>query len=132
MKWEGALKFSGEGHWGARVTIEPGPKYGGSGKNPTPMEALAMALASCTGMDAVLILEKMRVELEKFEIHVDARRREAEPSYFEAINMTMHMAGRNLTQEKAEKAVGLSLKKYCSVAAMLEDKASITYEVKLE
>lgn len=126
------MKFTAENETGAGVTVETGIKYGGSGKNPTPMEMVVMALASCSGMDIVMILKKMRVDLKKLEVLVDARRRERDPSYFEDIKMTFVISGDGLTKEQADKAASLSVDKYCSVAVMLRDKASITYETRVE
>jgi putative redox protein len=128
VAWAGEMKFKAESETGAGVTMETGVKYGGSGKNPTPMESVAMALASCTGMDMVIILKKMRVDLKKLEIKVDARRRDGEPSYFEDIKMIFNASGDGLTADQMNKAMSLSVEKYCSVAAMLRDKATITYE----
>ena len=132
VTWAGEMKFTAENESGAKAVLETGVKYGGSGKNPTPMEAVVMALAGCSGMDVVSILKKMRVELKKLEISVDARRRDEDPAYFEDIKMTFRVSGDGLTKEKVDKAVGLSVDKYCSVAAMLRDKARITYETVLE
>lgn len=132
VTWAGEMKFDAQGETGASITLETGVKYGGSGKNPTPMEAVAMALAGCSGMDMVAILRKMRVDLKKLEIFVDAKRRDGDPSYFEDIKMTFVVAGEGLTKEQADKAASLSVEKYCSVGAMLEDKATITYETKVE
>jgi putative redox protein len=132
VTWVGEMKFDAQGETGASITLETGVKYGGSGKNPTPMEAVAMALAGCSGMDMVAILRKMRVDLKKLEIFVDAKRRDGDPSYFEDIKMTFVVAGEGLTREQADKAASLSVGKYCSVGAMLKDKATITYETKVE
>lgn len=132
MAWAGDMRFAAKSETGADVILETGKKYGGSGDNPTPMEAVVMALASCSGMDIVMILKKMRVELKKLEIKVDAKRRNEDPSYFEDIKMTFIASGDGLAQEQLEKAVGLSVDKYCSVAAMLREKASITYEAVVE
>ena len=62
VDWAGEMKFDGENGTGGKVTLETGVKYGGSGKNPTPMETVLMGLASCSGMDIVMILKKMRVD----------------------------------------------------------------------
>jgi putative redox protein len=132
VTWAGEMKFTAESETGASITLETGVKYGGSGKNPTPMEAVAMALASCSGMDMVMILEKMRVNLKKLKILVDARRRDGEPAYFEDIKMTIVVSGEGLTKEQADKAASLSVDKYCSVGVMLKDKATITFETKVE
>jgi putative redox protein len=126
------MKFAARSETGAEVIMETGKKYGGSGDNPTPMESVAMALASCSGMDVVMILKKMRAELKKLEIRVDARRRDGDPSYFEDIKLTFKASGENLAQEQLEKAVGLSVDKYCSVAVMLREKATISYEAVVE
>lgn len=132
VTWAGEMKFTAESETGASFTLETGVKYGGSGKNPTPMETVAMALAGCSGMDMVAILRKMRVDLERLKIFVEAKRRDGEPSYFEDIKMTFVMAGDGLTKEQADKAASLSVDKYCSVGAMLKDKATITFETKVE
>ena len=128
MAWEGAMKFTAESESGASMVFDTGIKYGGSGKHVTPMETVAMALASCSGMDIVLILKKMRVDLKKLDIKVDAKRRDREPAYFEDIKMTFTASGDGLTEEHLNKAMKLSVDKYCSVGIMLRDKATITYE----
>ena len=130
--WAGDMKFNALNETGASVVMETGVKYGGSGKNPTPMESVAMALASCSGMDIVMILKKMRVDLKKLEISVNAKRREGDPSYFEDIKMTFVVSGEGLTQEQADKAAALSVEKYCSISAMLKEKAAITYETRIK
>lgn len=132
LAWAGEMVFTAESETGAEVTLETGVKYGGSGKNPTPMEAVAMGLGSCSGMDIVMILKKMRVDLKRLDVVVDARRREGEPSYFEDIKLTFVVSGEGLTKEMADKAARLSVEKYCSVSVMLEDKATITYETRVE
>jgi putative redox protein len=132
VDWAGEMKFAAENGTGGKVTLETGVKYGGSGKNPTPMETVLMGLASCSGMDIVMILKKMRVDLKSLSIAVEARRRDRDPSYFEEIKMIFRLSGDGLTKEQADKAAGLSVDKYCSVAAMLRDKAEISYETIVE
>ena len=132
VDWAGEMKFDAENGTGGKVTLETGVKYGGSGKNPTPMETVLMGLASCSGMDIVMILKKMRVDLKSLSIAVEARRRDRDPSYFEEIKMIFRLSGDGLTKEQADKAAGLSVDKYCSVAAMLRDKAEISYETIVE
>jgi putative redox protein len=131
VTWVGGVKLVGETDRGNKVTMETGPKYGGSGENPTPMELVAMALGGCTGLDIVLMMKKMRVDLKRLEITIETKRRAEPPEYFEEINLTYTMAGDGLTQENATRAVSLSNEKYCSVGAVLREKAKITYAIKL-
>jgi putative redox protein len=131
VKWEGGRKFVGETSTGARVTMEPGPKYGGSGRHPTPMEMVAMAHGGCTGLDIVMILEKMRAKITRLEIEVETKRHEEPPNYFEEIKLTYTVSGEGVTEENVKRAADLSHEKYCSVGAMLKDKAKISYEIKI-
>jgi putative redox protein len=131
VKWESGHKFVGETETGARVTMEPGPKYGGSGQHPTPMEMVAMAHGGCTGLDVVMILEKMRVKIARLEIDVETKRHEEPPNYFEEIKLTYTVSGEGVTEENVRKAASLSHDKYCSVGAMLASKAKISYEIKI-
>jgi putative redox protein len=132
VRWEGGTKFTGETAGGVKVTMEPGPKYGGSGQFPTPMELVAMAHGGCTGIDIVLILQKMRAELTRLDVEVETKRREEPPTYFEEIKLTYVVSGKGITEDNVRKAVQLSHEKYCSVGAMLEDKAKISYEIRIE
>lgn len=131
VKWEGGRRFVGETGTGARVTMEPGPKYGGSGQHPTPMELVAMAHGGCTGIDIVMILEKMRNKVTRLEIDVETKRREEPPTYYEEIKLIYTISGEGLSEESVTRAADLSHEKYCSVGAMLEDKAKITYEIRI-
>ncbi len=132
MKWDGDLRFTSESDTGAGVTVDTGVAYGGSGKYSTPMELLLVALAGCAGIDLVMILKKMRVELSKVAIDIEAKRRDEEPRYFEEIKLVYTLSGEGLTEEKAGRAAKLATEKYCSVGVMLREKAEITYEVRIE
>jgi putative redox protein len=132
LHWDGEMRFVAESETGARVTMDTGTAYGGSGKHPTPMEMLVMALGGCTGMDIVSILQKMRVDLKKFEVEIASKRRQEHPKYYEEIKMTFVLSGDNLTEDKIRKAADLSTEKYCSVGVMLKDKAKITYDFRIE
>ena len=132
LSWDGDARFIGENEGGARITMEPGPAFGGSGKYPTPMELLAFALGGCTGMDVIFILQKMRVDLKKLDIVIETTRRKKEPRYFEEIKMVYLFSGEGLTEAKARRAVDLSNEKYCSAGVMLREKAKITYDIRIE
>ena len=132
VTWDGGVRFVGSNDRGNTVVMEPGPKYEGSGQNPTPMEIVAMALGGCTGIDIAMMMKKMRVALKRLEIQIETKRRTEPPEYFEEIHLTYTMAGDGLTEENAKRAVSLSNDKYCSVGAMLGARAKITYSVRVE
>jgi len=115
-------------HW---VPIDTREKAGGSDAASSPMELVLMGLASCTGLDVRVILEKRRVQLNDFTVEVDAERAEEHPKVYTKIHLKYTFTSPDLTEKDAEKAISLSENKYCSVSAMLEKTAEITTEYEI-
>jgi putative redox protein len=92
-----------------------------------PSDMLLVAVASCTAVDVVQILNKKRMPLSSMTIQVDAEQEEDPPWTFKKIHMHFQMAGKNLTEEDVHKAIELSESKYCSVAASLRGAVEITF-----
>jgi putative redox protein len=95
---------------------------------PSPMQAVLMALCSCTSVDVVNILKKKRQELIALRVTAHATQAEAPPRVFTYIKLTYAVRGR-LNRKAVEDAVSLSKNKYCSVSKMLEKAAVIEYEI---
>jgi len=101
-------------------------------KTIRPMDLLLMGLASCSSVDIVKILKKQKQTLDDYRVEVDATRREnLTPSLFNHINLTFIFEGEKLSPSKVERAVALSIEKYCSVSKILEETATINYELVL-
>jgi putative redox protein len=116
------------GHW---VTMDGPERFGGHSAGPRPMELMLMSLASCTGMDVVSILRKMRVQLDDFRIEVEADQSAEHPKVFTSVKLRYLFFGVEIRLEDIERAIELSQEKYCAVTAMLRDKVDISYEYKL-
>lgn len=129
VDWKPNMRFDGVNQDGVTLTMDASSQHGGSGAGPSPMEAVLMAVAGCTGMDVISILNKMRAPLEKLLIEVDADRAADHPKVFTAIRIRYLASGPGLAEDQVSKAVSLSQEKYCSVAAMLGKAAKISYEV---
>jgi putative redox protein len=127
MRWEGGMRFGGVAESGGTLTLDARPEHGGTGQGPSPMEALLLALAGCTGMDVVSILGKMRAPLAGLEIHASGDRADEHPRVFTRIRLEYILRGKDLQPEQAGHAVQLSQEKYCSVSAMLRASAELTY-----
>ena len=129
LVWQGErLRFEG----GGTQPHTPSIVVDGDGEGgPSPMITLLLAAAGCSGADIVLILKKMRVDLQSLSIEVTGTRREEEPRRYTAISFRFQMAGGGLDQAKAERAVQLSVEKYCSVIASLAPDTTVEYEVVL-
>jgi putative redox protein len=124
LTWQGGARFDGGEPGGPAILID------GDGKaSPSPVVALLMAAAACSGIDIVLIMEKMRVELTELTIAASGVRREEQPRRFLSMHFDFRMAGAGLDETKARRAIDLSIEKYCSVVHSLAPDIAITYDV---
>lgn len=94
------------------------------GNGVGPMESVLMAIAGCSTIDIVMILEKMRQPLENIEVNVEAERREEIPRTFTKVKLHYIVKG-ELKEKKVQQAINSSLEKYCSVSKMIEKSATI-------
>src|SRR3954453_17758155 len=95
---------------------------------PSPMEAVLMALCSCSSVDVVSILKKKRQALTGLLVTANATQAPAPPRVFTHIKLTYAVRGK-LSRKAVQDAVCLSKNKYCSVSKMLEKAATIEYEI---
>lgn len=129
LSWTGeGLRFHGTGTLPATpaITLD-----GDGAAGPSPMLALLLAAAACSGADVVSILEKMRVSLRTLEIDVHGVRRTEDPRRYTEITFRFRLAGDGLDRAKAERAVHLSLEKYCSVVHSLRPDIAVRHEITL-
>lgn len=125
--WKEGMKFEGRVR-DHKVAIDTLPDLG-EDTAPGPKDLVLMGLASCTGMDVVSLLRKMRVDFTGLEIHIETDLTEEHPKVFDEINMKYIVSGKDLDKAKVEKAITLSYDKYCGVSAMLKKNGPITYSI---
>jgi putative redox protein len=96
-----------------------------------PSEMLLVALASCTGVDVVEILEKKKINLISLEISATAEQDQDPPWTYRKIHLLYKVKGDGLTEKALQQAIHLSETKYCSVAATIRGVVEITtsYEI---
>ena len=123
--------FQGEGSSKVVTNIDTAVTAGGSGHGSNPMELVLMAIAGCSGMDIVSILEKMQVKVQRFETTVEGERASEHPKVFTDIEVVYKFWGNSLPEDKLQRAVQLSMSKYCSVANMIDKAANITYRIEV-
>lgn len=119
---------------GNSVESDGSPDIGGSHKGMRPMQMVLSALGSCSAIDVIQFLKKMRQPLRDIEMKITAKREaDAVPSLFTDIHLHYVLHG-PLDSRKVERAITMSVDKYCSVARILEHTATITwdYEIKFE
>ncbi len=92
-----------------------------------PMQLLLMAVGSCSAIDVIGILKKQKQPLDDIKVEVDGEREKNDTfSLFKKIHIHYKFYG-NIDEKKVERAINLSLDKYCSVSKTLEKTADISY-----
>ncbi|HEX6495252.1 MAG TPA: OsmC family protein [Acidobacteriaceae bacterium] len=97
-------------------------------EGPTPMEYVLMALCGCTSVDVISILTKKREPFTALTVSANAEKAKESPSVFTKIELVYRVSGA-VNHKSMEDAVRLSKEKYCSVSAMLEKTAQITFTI---
>ena len=125
-EWQRDDVFKGIAENGNTLTFDAGDEHA---EGPSPMEAVLMALCSCTSVDVVSILKKKRQALTGLRVTAEAERAESAPRVFTRIHLTYTVRGAGLSRKAVEDAVALSKNKYCSVSQMLEKAAPVSYGI---
>ncbi len=121
--WTDNLRFLGQASSSHGIVVDGASKTGNS-----PMELVLVGLCGCTGYDVASILGKKREPFTSIEVRAEADRAATPPTVYTEIRLVYRVGG-NVSHKAVEDAVRLSEEKYCSVAAMLNKSAKITYTI---
>ena len=117
---------------GNTIQTDGSEAIGGEGKGVRPMQLLLMATASCSSIDIVMILNKMRVAFDDLKVEVEAESEMMDTySRWKTIHLKFIIIGKDISVKKAEKAAKMSIEKYCSVSKALEHSSEISWEVEI-
>jgi len=126
VDWVGRNEFEAHRAGGPKIRID-----GDSKTAPSPFDALLSALATCSATDVVAILQKQRTPVKALQIAVDARRVDATPRRLASALLHFTVTAPGATAEKVERAVELSVTKYCSVRSSLLADIPVTWTIDL-
>ncbi len=128
----GDYGFEVKDAYGQSVKIDNSPEHGGDHFGVRPMQMLLMSLAGCSGMDVISILKKQRQNVTDYKTIVQGEREHGvEPSVWKYVELEFIIYG-DVEEGKAQRAVELSINKYCSVAETLRRAgAEIKWSVKV-
>lgn len=126
------ITFAGKANSGNWVMMDGPEDFGGSNGAIRPKELLLLGLAGCTGSDVVAILQKKRVKLDGFELNVEADMTEEHPKVFTKMHVEYVFYGKDIKKEDVERAIELSVTKYCGVSAMFEKAMELTHSYRIE
>ena len=123
-KWTGGMVFDAEIN-GHHLKMDADPEWGGTDQGPRPKPLILAALAGCSGLDIVSILNKMQITDYSFEIVTEGEPTQEPPIIYHTITAKFIFKGENLPADKLKKAVTLSTERYCGVNAMLKKAANV-------
>jgi putative redox protein len=116
VEWRDGLNFHAVGGSGFALDFSStSPAEGGS-----PMEIALLAAAGCTAMDVISILQKKRQNVTDFAIEISGRRADEHPKVYTEMSLTYVLAGEGIDPAAVERAIELSMTKYCSVSIMFK------------
>lgn len=126
LTWDKELTFVGRTQEGYEIDFDGHVQWGCK-----PTDALLLSLAGCMGIDVVMFLQKMKMELETFKVDIVGERNTAPPQYFRTVGLVLHLTGKNLNPKRVARAVSLSHEKYCSVYNSLRKdmEVKVTYNI---
>jgi len=126
VAWTGGQRFDAGRPNGPSHRIDADGATG-----PGPVDTVLGALAACTSVDIVSILEKRKTPLESLTIDVTGDRADATPARLTRIHLHYTMRGAGIERVHAERAVELSVTKYCSVRDSLDPAIPVEWTVEL-
>ncbi|MFS4415542.1 OsmC family protein [Maribacter sp. 2307ULW6-5] len=126
--WKGGMAFESTNPSGHPVNIDVAPEDGGAGSGFRPKALMLSGLAGCSGLDVAMLMKKMKLEVDDFRIETIANLTDEHPKYYDKVTIAYHFTGGALNKEKLQRAVDLSVEKYCGVMEMFRRFAELKIE----
>ena len=117
-KWLGDMRFESSNPSGHNLFIDAGEENGGKSEGYRPKALMLSGLAGCSGLDVASLIKKMKLEVVDFKIDIEANLTDEHPKFYDKVAMHFHFYGANLNEKKLQRAVDLSIEKYCGVMEM--------------
>lgn len=118
---------------GGKIRIDGNTQIGGLEGGMSPMQLLLAGVGGCSAINVISILEKQKQNLTNLTVEVDSEKIKLKEGYseFKEIHLHFKLSG-DLDIKKVERALELSITKYCSVSKALEKGSEISYDYSIE
>lgn len=127
--WKGEMTFNATNP-GGELIMDASEEIGGNDKGLRPKAMMLASLAGCSGIDIAMLVKKMKVEMDTFDIVIQAELTDEHPRYYHKVACEYNFYGTDLNKKKIQRIVDLSVDKYCGVMEMFRQFAEITIAVK--
>lgn len=128
-EWKGGMTFESDNPNGNTFLIDDKVEGVEKREGLSPKALMLSALAGCTGLDVVSVLDKMKVTDYEFKMEVFGELTDEHPKYYHKVKLDYHFYGNDLKEKKFKKAVDLSVEKYCGVMGMFRQFAKLETEI---
>ena len=128
-KWTQKSQFETDNPSGYKFTMFDKSQDNGDVVGFAPKALMLSSLAGCSGLDVVSLLKKMHAEVADFKIDVTAELTEDHPRFYQKVKVDYHFTDHDLHPKKIQKAVNLSVTKYCGVMEMFRQFAEVEIEI---
>lgn len=128
-EWKGGMTFESDNPSGNTFLIDDKVEGVEKREGLSPKALMLSALAGCTGLDVVSVLDKMKVTDYEFKMEVFGELTDEHPKYYHKVKLEYHFYGNDLKEKKFKKAVDLSVEKYCGVMGMFRQFAKLETEI---
>ena len=125
------MQFTGTASSGHTLIMDSEEDSGGHNKGFRPMELLLVGFGGCSGMDVISILRKKKQRVSGLEINVKGKKSDMAPKIYKEIHLEYVVTGKGVEKGAVERAISLSLEKYCSVGATLAKAGTITHSYRI-
>jgi len=128
-QWKGDMVFESDNPRWPSIMMDASKDFGGTNAGAAPKAMMLSSLAGCSGLDIISVLNKMKVKIDDFKMELKGELTNEHPKYYHTVTVDYHFYGDNLPVGKIQKAVDLSIEKYCGVMAMFRKFANINTEI---
>lgn len=128
----GAVAFAAKAEEsGAEIVLDGKPDIGGEGRGMRPTELFLTGLAGCAAVDVAHILRRQREPIDQLRVEIEGDRNDVPPTRFTAVRIKFIARGA-VDPHKLERAVALSVEKYCTVRNTLDPALDLRWEALVE
>ncbi len=124
-QWQGGMQFKSDNPSGKTFVMDTDVEGSDERFGLSPKALMLSSLAGCTGLDVVSVLNKMKVKVDDFKMVVEGELTDEHPRYYHKVSVDYHFHGKDLKASKLQKAVDLSVEKYCGVMEMFRQFAEV-------
>ncbi len=132
VNWKQRLSMTGSAGSGFEVALGANPSVGGDADGFRPLELMLVSLVGCAAMDVISILQKKRQDVSGYTVAAHAEQTDEHPHVFTSIEVEHVVTGRNISPQAVERAIELSVTKYCPAQAMLGQVVPIKHKYQIQ